>query len=41
MLHVWFEKANGRFFSWSPFHLIEKSPQDVPAVTTAIEKVTV
>ena|SRR5579883_2459452 len=25
MLHVWFEEANGRFFSRSPFHLIEKT----------------
>lgn len=26
MLHVWFEEANGRFFTWSPFHLVEKLP---------------
>ncbi len=26
MLHVWFEEANARFLTWSPFHLIEKLP---------------
>ena len=25
MLHVWFEEANGRFFSWPPSHLIERT----------------
>lgn len=31
MLHVWFEEANARFITWSPFHLIEKLPAAVEA----------
>lgn len=31
MLHVWFEEANARFLTWSPFHLIEKLPALVEA----------
>ncbi|MGC3958062.1 MAG: hypothetical protein QM813_09030 [Verrucomicrobiota bacterium] len=31
MLHVWFEEANARFLTWSPFHLIEKLPAAVEA----------
>lgn len=31
MLHVWFEEANARFLTWSPFHLIEKLPTAVEA----------
>jgi hypothetical protein len=34
MLHVWFEEANGRFFTWSPFHLVEKLPADANASKT-------
>lgn len=41
MLHVWFEEANGRFFSWPPFHLIEKLPQDAPEVTRTTGKANV
>ena len=25
ILHLWFEEANDRFSSWSPFHLVEKT----------------
>jgi hypothetical protein len=34
MLHVWFEEANARFLTWSPFHLIEKLP--APAASQLI-----
>ena len=35
MLHVWFEEANERFFTWSPFHLIEKIPPEDTAARWA------
>jgi hypothetical protein len=41
MLHVWFKEANARFFSWSPFHLIEKMDLTSIQVTTAKEKASV
>ena len=41
MLHVWFEEANARFFSWSPFHLVEKLPAAPVELATALEKANI